>query len=165
MTQRGVHFALRAEEERRLLACPVEERPSLISDDIEETYFEEAEDWTCETDMAWEAIHRAFNWGDLDYEYRSPLHGVILGGERLYFGDDYIISLKHSERVREIAAALKTVSKEGFRPLYFGIDPVKYGFPLTEEDFEYSWGWLQDLGPFYLRAAEAGRSVVFTTDQ
>jgi hypothetical protein len=165
MTARGVHFALSAGDERRLLACPTEERPSLIADDIEETYFEQAEDWICETDKAWDAIHRAFNSGDLDYEYRSPLHGVILGGEPLYSDDDYIISLKGGERVREIAAALETVTKESFRPLYFGIDPGKYGLPLSEEDFEYSWGWLQELRSFYLRSAEAGRSVIFTTDQ
>jgi hypothetical protein len=165
VTARGVHFALTPEDEARLLACPAEQRADLIADDIEEAYFAEAGDWVCETDKAWDAIHRAFSESELEYEYRSPLHGVILGGEPLCFRDDYIISLKHRERVPEIATALATVTEDGFRALYFGIDSRKCGYPLTQGDFEYSWGWLKDLVPFYARAAEAGRSVIFTTDQ
>jgi hypothetical protein len=165
MAARGVHFALTAEDEQKLLACPADQRPDLISNDIETGYFEHARDWLCETDKAWDAIHRAFNASDLDYEYRSPLHGVILGGEPLYFKDDYIISLKSVERVCEIARALNTVNEASFRPLYFAIDPKKAGFAIDDEDFVYTWGWLKDLVPFYLRSAEAGRSVIFTADQ
>jgi hypothetical protein len=165
MAARGVHFALTTEDEQKLLACPAVERPVHIGNDIEEAYFTHARDWLCQTDKAWDAIHRAFNSSELDYEYRSPLHGAILGGEPLYFGDDYIISLKSSDRVHEIAVALSTVTEASFRPLYFSIDPAKYGFDVSDEDFAYSWDWLQGLVPFYLRSAEAGRSVIFTADQ
>ncbi|MTD93026.1 DUF1877 family protein [Hyphomicrobium sp. xq] len=165
MVARGVHFALTAEDERRLLACPAGQRPDFIRNDIEEFYFAHAGEWLCETDKAWDAIHRSFGASELHYEYRSPLHGVILGGEPLYFRRDYIISLKKSGCVGEIAGALGAVGEQEFRARYFGIDPMKYDCPLSEEDFEYSWSWLQRLIPFYLRSAEAGRSVVFTTDQ
>lgn len=165
MVARGVHFALTAEHEQRLGACPVEERPDFVSNDIEEAYFAGSPDWLCETDKAWDAIHRAFNSSELNYEYRAPLQGVILGGEPLYFGNDYVISLKLGAQVQEIAGALNAVTKSSFRQLYFDIDPKKYGFDLTDEDFEYSWGWLEKLVPFYLRSADAGRSVIFTTDQ
>jgi hypothetical protein len=162
---RGVHFALTAESEQRLRACPADERPNFIANDIEEAYFGHAREWLCETDKAWDAIHRAFNSGDLGYHYRTPLEGVILGGEPLYFGDDYIISLKDGARVGEIAQALSVLTKDSFRSHYFGIDPKKCRFDLSDEDFEYSWRWLEGLVPFYLRSAEASRSVIFTTDQ
>jgi hypothetical protein len=156
---------LTAEDEQKLLACPAEQRAEHVSNNIEGAYFENARDWLCETDKAWDAIHRAFSASELDYEYRSPLHGVILGGESLYFEDDYIISLKSAERVREIAGALGAVTEAAFRPLYFAINPRKAGFAIDDDDFAYTWGWLKDLVPFYRRSAEAGRSVIFTADQ
>jgi hypothetical protein len=162
---RGVHFALTEIDERRLLDCPEAERVSLIGDDIENRYFTGMQEWVCETDKAWDAIHRAFNDSALDYEYRSPLHGVILGGRPLYSGEDYIISYKDKERVREIAPALVQVDQPAFRELYFKIDPQKYDYPLSEEDFEYSWDWLSALKEFYERAARYERPVIFTTDQ
>jgi hypothetical protein len=165
MVARGVHFALTDADERRLLDCAEAERVALISDDIESRYFESAPEWLCETDKAWDAIHRGFNNSELDYEYHQPLQGVILGGVPLYSGDDYIISYKDAKSVRETAAALANVDEARFKELYFKIDPEKYGFPLTDDDFEYSWNWLSGLKEFYARAAGAGRPVIFTTDQ
>ena len=165
MVARGVHFALTEIDERRLFDCPEAERVSLIGDDIENRYFTGMQEWACETDKAWDAIHRAFNNSGLDYEYRSPLHGVILGGRPLYFGEDYIISYKDKKRVREIAPALVQVDLAAFRELYFKIDQEKYGYPLSEEDFEYSWDGLSALKEFYKRAVRYERPVIFTTDQ
>jgi hypothetical protein len=162
---RGVHFALSDIDGRRLLDCPEHDRVQLICEDIEEKYFTGAKEWLCETDKAWDAIHLAFNDGNLDYGYASPLHGVILGGKALYFGDDYIISYKSKEQVREIAPALVEMDESSFKVLYFAIDARKYGFPLTQEDCEYSWNWLSGLKEFYDRAAKFERPVIFTTDQ
>ncbi len=165
MVARGVHFALTEIDEWRLLSCPEADRVQLVSYHIEERYFKGRREWLCETDKAWDAIHRAFGDSSLDYEYRSPLHGVILGGQPLYSGNDYIISYKDKRRVAEIAPALAQVDRAGFSELYFGIDWEKYGHPLSPEDFEYSWEWLSALKEFYGHAAQAGRPVIFTTDQ
>ncbi len=165
MVARGVHFALTDSDGQRLLACPEAEIVALITDDIEERYFGGLNEWLCQTDKAWDAIHRAFNSSELDYEYKSPLHGVILGGKPLYSGDDYIISYKDKQCVQEIAAALAEVDEPGFRDLYFKIDQKKYDHPLSEVDCAYSWEWLSGLKEFYERAAKAGRPVIFTTDQ
>ncbi|MBS0243073.1 MAG: YfbM family protein [Proteobacteria bacterium] len=165
MACRGVHFALTTEDEQRLRACPLDDRARLISDEIEEQYFTHAADWLCETDKAWDAIHRAFNASELDYEYRSPLHGVILGGERLYEGEGYVISLKDPAAVREISPSLASVTRTAFRSLYYSIEPAKYGMSLSDQDLDYTWEWLERLKPFYERAANAGRAVIFTTDQ
>jgi hypothetical protein len=162
---RGVHFALTDIDERRLLDCPEAERVSLIGNDIEGRYFTGMQESLCETDKAWDAIHRAFGNSVLDYEYRSPLHGVILGGRPLYSGEDYIISYKDRKRVQEIASALAEVNQPAFRELYFKIDQENYGHPLSEEDFEYSWDCLSDLKEFYECAARSERPVIFTADQ
>jgi hypothetical protein len=34
-----------------------------------------------------------------------------------------------------------------------------------EEDFEYTWGWFQDMRGFFERVAGGGRAVIFTADQ
>jgi hypothetical protein len=162
---RGVHFALTDIDERRLLDCPETERVALISNDIEERYFSRMREWLCETDKAWDAIHRAFNNSDLDYEYKSPLHGIILGGKPLYSGHDYIISYKDRQQTKEISLALSQIPGHVFKGLYYSISQKKYGFPLSQDDCEYSWNWLSALKEFYERAACHERPVIFTTDQ
>ncbi len=84
---------------------------------------------------------------------------------RLYDGDDYILILKSPEQVREVAAALRRVTKEKLRAGYDRIDPDAYGIPLSDEDFQYTWDWFQGVVEFYQRAAAAGHSVLFTADQ
>ncbi|MBA4147502.1 MAG: DUF1877 family protein [Verrucomicrobia bacterium] len=86
---------------------------------------------------------------------------VVLAGEPLY----YIISLKTPQQVRDIAAALPAITQEEFRHRYFAIDPKSYGFPLSEEDFGYTWDWFQGVRELYQRAAKEGRFVLFTADQ
>lgn len=133
-----------------------------ISDDVEERY---VEPWFCDSDKAWDAIHRAFDAGQLTYEYRSPRHGIILGGLPLCYSEDYIVSYKSAAQVRDIAAAIPAISRDEFRHLYGAIDPDQYGFPLSDDDFEYSWHWLSKLAEFYAIAARSGRAVCFTADQ
>ena len=163
----GVHFALSPADLQALLAAPSDEdRLSLVTNDVEERYLDEASTYAAQTDKAWDAIHRALTDGQLAYDNGPyPLSHVILGGEPLYADDDYIISLKTVDQVRAIAKALAALTKEQLRAGYDRIDPSGYGFPLSDEDFEYTWDWLTGLVPFYQTAATEGRAVIFTADQ
>ena len=40
-----------------------------------------------------------------------------------------------------------------------------YGFPLTDEDFEYTWNWFNGTREFWKLAAQENRYVLFTADQ
>ncbi len=75
------------------------------------------------------------------------------------------MSLKNRETVADVAKALPGVSMEGLRARYFAIDPADYECPVTEEDFQYTWHWFQEVPEFWLRAASEGRQVLFTADQ
>lgn len=75
------------------------------------------------------------------------------------------MSLKTAQQVRDIAAALPGITETDFRRRYDAIDPKSYGFPLTDEDFRYTWDWFQAVRDLYTRAAQAGRFVLFTADQ
>jgi Domain of unknown function (DUF1877) len=159
---RGRHFALTPEDEGVLRKCDELLRDDWISNEIEERY---SEPWFCDTDTAWDAIHRALTDSTLSYEPTTELAGVILGGEPLYFETDYIISFKTIEYVEQVANALAKLDKLTFKNLYFKINSEQYGFPLTDADFDYSWEWLFPLLEFYQNAFKNKRSVIFTAPQ
>jgi hypothetical protein len=167
MACRGVYFALSEAEVDQLRSLTSDEdRLDYVSEDIEVSYFAERKEYLAESDKAWDAMHRAFADGEMAWnsgEY--PLNHVVLGGESLYGEDDYIMSLKTPEQVRDIAAALPAMTEEEFRRRYFTIDPESYGFPLTEEDFAYTWEWFENVRRLYMKAAAEDLYVLFTADQ
>jgi hypothetical protein len=163
----GVHFALTETEVNKLTTLSGNtKRLEFLQEQIEETYFGEQQEFMCETDKAWDAIHRALTDGKLacdNGEY--PLNHVILGGEPLYSDDDYIMSLTTPEQVQAVASGLDDVTEQDFRTAYFRIDESEYGLPVNDEDFSYTWHWFNKLREFYRRAAQESRFVLFTADQ
>ena len=164
MACRGVHFALSDDELASLLNSPTDgERKRIVQEEIEERW-DEAH--SLEMDKAWDAIHRCLTDGTLrpgDPYY--PLNLCILGGKQLYAADDYIISLVMPSEVGRVAHALARTTKSDLREHYFNIRPEAYGLPITEEDFEYTWAYFEDLEPFFAMASAEGRAVIFTVDQ
>ncbi|NMO56952.1 DUF1877 family protein [Actinoplanes sp. TBRC 11911] len=160
----GVLFAL-TESQAALLAA--------TRDDAEvRAFVEQVEndwdpDWLCEVDKAWDALHRCLSDGTL----RLGEHGggvlelAILGGRQHHEADDYIVAHVDADQVAAVAAALSEVDKQWLGERYDQIDPDDYQALLDDEDFEYTWQYLQDVRDFYKHAAAGGRSVVFTVDQ
>lgn len=100
-----------------------------------------------ESDKSWDAMHRALGDGKLDGETGPyPLSHVVLGGQQLYDGDDYILVLKDPKMLHDIAQALASVTKERLRAGYDAMDTKAYGFEPSDEDFEYTWGGLRTCG-------------------
>ena len=164
MACRGVHFALTDEQRAQLLAT-VESQGDVIDfiqEDIEEQWDTE---WLCETDKAWDAIHRCLTDGTLSVACSTPAHCCILGGSQLYVGDDYLVSFVDTADVRPVAEAIAPFTQEDFRSRYDAIDEADYGVSKSDEDFRYTWEYFVMLRDFYSRAASAGRSVLFSVDQ
>lgn len=164
MACRGVHFALTEKQYEQIQKCNSDdELIELIQEDIEEDW---DDDWLRETDKAWDAIHRCLTDGRLDWNNGTfPLNAVILGGKQLHGGDDYIVSLVTPNQVAEIAQALKSIDKSTLKLGYEKIDQNDYDADVGEEDFEYTWSWFKDLIPFYEKAANDGRAILFSVDQ
>jgi Domain of unknown function (DUF1877) len=158
----GVLFALTTADEERLANCPEDERPDFIGNEIEELYTDE---WSCDTDKSWDAIHRAFNDSLLTYDFVNAHQGVILGGVAGYSETDYIISYKTADEVTRISEALSKLTEQDFRTRYFAIAEDEYGMATSEDDFAYSWSNLEGLKTFYHKAASARRCVIFTAPQ
>ena len=163
----GVHFALTKDEAAHLRSLPDEQaRLDHLQEVIETHYFEQQPHLKAESDKSWDAMHRTLTGGQLSWDGGEyPFSHVVLGGELLYTEPDYIISLKTPQQVRDIAAALPAIAEAEFRRRYFAIDADSYGFPLSDEDFGYTWEWFQGVRELYQRAAREGRFVLFTADQ
>jgi len=163
----GVHFALSTQDEARLLAAAGDDDAVIgIVAEIEEGSYTEL---TCQTDKAWDALHRCLTDGKLEYDSRPyPLSGAIIGGRQLVEEADWTVSYLTAEQVRDVAEALAVVEEEWLRRRYYdtlaGTDYVDYSGPLDEDDFEYTWEGLEDVREFYAAAAEARRAVIFTVD-
>jgi hypothetical protein len=167
MACRGVHFALRPDEVAALRARAGDrERLEFVQEQIEEPFFHHQRERLVETDKAWDAIHRLLTDGTLDYDIAAyPLGHVILGGDHLYRGSDYIMVLKTPDEVRAVDAVIRPITKAEFRDRYFALDPDEYDGDIGEDDFEYTWEWFSRLREFWKATAERGLHVLFTVDQ
>ena len=161
MGVRAVHFALTAEESSRLMDTPH------MTDDMVMAFVEEIEgrwdkEWLQETDKAWDAIHRCLTDGKLEYD-DTPLHMCVLAHDNLLDDDDgYTVCHADADEVKQVAAAIAGIDAAEMRQRYDAIDPKEYGFPLTDDDFEYTWHWFVELREFFNRAAAHDRPVMFT---
>jgi hypothetical protein len=158
----GVHFALTKEEADQFLAFDDEDEALAFLQEEIEGRWDEA--WLQESAKAWDAIHRCLTDGTLKARPLTTLHKCILGGDELYWGDDYIISFLSPEEVAEVAAALEAVDEGWMRKRYDELDPEAYRHK-SDDDFEYTWNWFWKVRAFFGKAARHGRAVVFTADQ
>jgi hypothetical protein len=106
----GVHFALDAADQQRILGAASDDALLVvIQEDIEQRLGND--EFSFQTDEAWDAIHRCLTNGKLEY------------------------------------------------------GPRECGYPLSDEDFEYTWSNFEGLPAFFESAAKAGRPVIYTADQ
>jgi len=169
MACRGVLFAIDEKLVAQLKSMERDDLVDFISNDVEEELFAEKPEYVAELDKSWDAIRRSFlaNNDLTAKEGNYPLSHIIFGSEVLYGDndeDDYIITLKTPQQVQDISNALEKFTKSEFKEKYYSIDEASYGFPLVDEDCEYSWNWLKDTIPFWRRASKDNLFVIFTVD-
>lgn len=146
----GVLFAITQDQVTKLRSFQDDvSRLRYLQEELEEYYFNNEPEYLAEMDKAWDAIHRCLTNGKLEYKGGSyPLNHVIFGGEMLYSGNDYIISLKTPEQVKDISNAIQSVEESAFKNNYFKISAKEYGPNYGREDCEYTWDWFNDCVPF-----------------
>ncbi len=161
----GVHLALSSEDEKRVLTIDdAQALVEFITEDLEERYLED-DDWSFQSDKAWDAIHRCLTDGQLLYESGPfPLAYGVLGGKALDAGDDYTACFVTAAQVQEVVPALGDVTRDWMQEQYQTLSDTEYPGPIGEDDFEYTWENFTGMREFFARAAEANRSVLFTTD-
>lgn len=161
----GVSFALTDDEIALIKSLETDEaRAFQIREVLEETIYDT--DRAQDTDKAWCGIHVCLT-NPLFKEHfpDAPLEQVIMGGEQLHIGDEYIISLCSAETVQALAKILPEITEAEMNAAYAMIEPDYLGIPGGEDDQEYTWVYFEDLVPFWLHAAERGHHVLFSADQ
>ena len=159
----GVHFALSTKDEARLLAAAGNDDDVLeIVEEIEENSYTTPH---CDSDKAWDALHRCLTDGKLEFANGTyPLRAAVLGGRQLIDDADYTVSYVSAEQVPDVAEALSVIEPDWLRRRYDMLSETDYAGPMDEDDFEYTWDTLEDLREFFAAAAEAGQAVIFTVD-
>ncbi len=165
----GVLFSLSEQEVMNIKNLKTdEERRDYITDDVEERYFDDFPERLAELDKSWDGLHRSLTDGKYAWNNGTyPLNHVVLGGESLYDGDDYIMVLKTPKQVYEIAKAIQTISKDDLKKGYkqIPVDDEEYAEFISEEDFDYTWDWFEQTKKFWQLASNEERYVLFTADQ
>jgi hypothetical protein len=185
MACRGIFLAITPDQAEALLAASDDHALIEAVQDIEMAW---DEDNLAQCDKAWDAMHRVLTDGSLGdphaggrglWEYKprdrsgqgrfgngpEPLRHCVLGPNQLHHGDEYIVSLVSPDKVKEVSAALMSISKEWFDDRYRTLVPHDYAPEYGDVDREYTWGWFQSVRELYGKAAERGRFVLFTVDQ
>lgn len=158
----GVHFALTLQEEAALLRARSDNDVLRVVQEQIEQEWDEAR--LCESDKAWDAIHRCLVGGPLADD-GSVLSKCVLGGRQLHQGEDYILSYVSADEVAQVAAALDSIDKPQMLARYGQIGQHGYDGHVGEDDFEYTWSYFDSLREFYRDAARLGRPVLFSVDQ
>lgn len=163
----GVLFSLDKDTVLKLKSFSSDdERLEFVQEEIESVYFDNFPQRMAELVQSWDALHRCLTDGKLTYINETfPLNHVIMGGEIIYNADNYIMTLKTPEQVKAIATEVIKIDKDNLKKRYYNIDEVDYEFPLTEEDFEFTWEWFDLSKEFWKLASRENRFVLFTVDQ
>ncbi|MBS1830771.1 MAG: DUF1877 family protein [Acidobacteria bacterium] len=64
-----------------------------------------------------------------------------------------------------MARAISVIDEAWLQEKYDVIDADDYGCPKSADDFGYTWDYFRSLPPFFKKAGDAGRYVIFTVDQ
>lgn len=159
---RGVYFALDQADAQRV-SCAAGDDDALVEilqEEIEERW---DQDWLCETDKAWDAIHRCLAGGRLGSD-GSTRSKCVLGGRQLHAGADYIVNFLEPDEVRAVARDISGIDERWMRHQYALLANHGYDGAVGDEDFNYTWQYFQEVREFFAKTAAAGRSVVFTVD-
>ena len=168
MASLGVFFALTEADTTALFDADGDDAVRrLVKEEIEERWDEE---WTCEVDKAWDAMHRCLSDGTLAPNGTlapdgSPRSSLFFGGRRLHLGDEYVVRFLEPAQVRDAADAIGELDESWFRRRYDTLDAHGYDGPHDDEDFGYTWEYFVEVRAFIQKAADAGRPVLFTVDQ
>jgi Domain of unknown function (DUF1877) len=161
----GVFFALDDAQHSAIWDAYEAEDDAMVIDILEQIESAWDEAHLQQVDKAWDAIHRVLSDGTLDSRAGQwPLKAVVLGGECVYFGDDYMVRLVDVDDIKEIAPALAAVTQPWFRERFDKLRDHGYVGAADDEDFEYTWTWFEELRAFYAKIAQQQRAILFTVD-
>lgn len=77
----------------------------------------------------------------------------------------FAITAEQAAKVKEVSAALSTITKPWFDDRYRSIVPHDYAPEYGDEDRDYAWSYFQAIREIYQKAATRDRFILFTVGQ
>ena len=162
MARLAMLYAITDEALAQLEAQDIDQMYDYMGEEIEEKLFDTPEAF--ELDKAWEGIQFCLGGDTWNEENKIP-YNVVFGGELILDHNDYVISLKKPEDIKEIVAFLEANNlQEIIKNNFDKIPEEEYTLPKDEDNLNYLLGWSQGLLEFYKNALDKQLNVIFTVD-
>ena len=162
MARLGMLYAITDEALEQLKAQDIDEMYDYMLEEIEEELFNTPEAF--ELDKAWEGVQFCLGKGTWYEENKVP-YNVVFGGELILDHNDYVISLKKPEVIKDIVAYLETNNlQETIKNNFDKIPEEEYTLPKDEDNLTFLLDWSEGLLEFYKNALDKELNVIFTVD-
>ncbi len=156
----GVLLALTRDDSKALFACRTDEA---LLEFLQDRFNDS--DWRKEGRLAscdgvWRTLHACLTCDSVEAEANRVDQAIgqcLLGGRKLYRGDDHIVALIRPDMVPHIASALAEMTQEELRGRLERSETSP-----NERALASSWKVVERLREFYALAANAGNAVVFS---
>ena len=162
MARLGMLYAITDEVLAQLKAQDIDQMYDYMLEEIEEELFDTPEAF--QINKAWEGVQFCLGEGTWNEENKVP-YNVVFGGELILDHNDYVISLKKPEDIKEIVAFLEINNlQEIIKNNFDKIPEEDFTLPKDEDCFDFLLGWSEGLLEFYKNALDKGLNVIFTVD-
>ena len=162
MARLGMFYAITDEALEQLKAQDIDEMYDYMLEEIEEELFNTSESF--EINKAWEGVQFCLGEGTWNEENKVP-HNVVFGGELILDHNDYVISLKKPEVIKDIVAYLEANNlQETIKNNFDKIPEEDFTLPKNEDCCDFLLEWSEGLLEFYKNALDNQLNVIFTVD-
>ena len=162
MARLAMLYAITDEALEQLKAQDIDEMYDYMLEEIEEELFNTSEGF--EINKAWEGVQFCLGKGTWNEENKVP-YNVVFGGELILDHNDYVISLKKPEVIKDIVAYLETNNlQETIKNNFDKIPEEEYTLPKDEDNLTFLLDWSEGLLEFYKNALDKELNVIFTVD-
>ena len=162
MARLGMLYAITDEALAQLEAQDIDQMYDYMLEEIEEELFNTSEAF--ELDKAWEGVQFCLGEGMWNEENKVP-YNVVFGGELILDHNDYVISLKKPEVIKDIVAYLEANNlQKTIKNNFDKIPEEDFTLPKNEDCCDFLLGWSEGLLEFYKNALDKELNVIFTVD-
>ena len=162
MARLGMLYAITDEALEQLKTQDIDKMYDYMLEEIEEELFNTSEGF--EINKAWEGVQFCLGKGAWNEENKVP-YNVVFGGELILDHNDYVISLKKPEVIKDIVAYLETNNlQETIKNNFDKIPEEEYTLPKDEDNLTFLLDWSEGLLEFYKNALDKELNVIFTVD-
>ncbi len=162
----GAYVILRREDAKEIFSQEDDAGVRAVAERLRSSQKHREDELVLDCGKHWDAIHRTLTDGTLDGETGDfPLDHAVLGGRRLYKGDDFEAILIRPDIVPHVSQGLHDLKRAEFAEKYMALDPEDYGQQPTEPECDAAWAILKLIRQLFEDASNEHAAILFTADR